>query len=340
MGFVVVSQFIFGVQFTPLKTGSVFVDTGLPGGSTEIFDTSRLGVVEDFFNFFKWLLAGLWEEEEHVDKHGNQEDTEDDVHFPSDVGECRRHEICQSEVEGPVTGSGERDSLSTDAQWVEFWWVDPGDWTPGWCVRRNEEVGAGNDSGCWRPSNGDGLSSRWELVLVWHLSISCQETSIGKHPNHHEQGTDKHSWATTPAVNPDQSRDGHDDIDDELNGGWKKDIASQASHGEDIRDVVLGRVSDNIFKQFCWFLLTHHNVHASKLGPDLAENTNVGTVDHLWAEKLEVGNIRVSSLELDDLSDLCHFLLDEWRLGIALCVNKSKHADRLVPAILFSQPSG
>lgn len=58
-----------------------------------------------------------------------------------------------------------------------------------------------------------------------------------------------------------------------------------------------------------------------QLGPDLRENTNVGTVDHIGFEELEVGHVRVGALELNDLSDFCHLLVDERGVGIALGVN-------------------
>jgi hypothetical protein len=58
-----------------------------------------------------------------------------------------------------------------------------------------------------------------------------------------------------------------------------------------------------------------------QLGPDLGENTNVGTVDHIRLKELEVGYVGVGALELDDLSDLFHLLVDEGRVSITLGVN-------------------
>lgn len=58
-----------------------------------------------------------------------------------------------------------------------------------------------------------------------------------------------------------------------------------------------------------------------QLRPDLGEDTNVGTVDHAGLEELPVGDIRVCTLELDDLSDLFHLLVHERRVGITLRVN-------------------
>jgi hypothetical protein len=58
-----------------------------------------------------------------------------------------------------------------------------------------------------------------------------------------------------------------------------------------------------------------------QLGPDLGENTNVGTIDHVRLKELEIGYVGVGAFELDDFSDLFHLLVDEGGVGITLGVN-------------------
>ena len=74
---------------------------GLPGRCPQILEASRRSIVEDLFNLFERLLAGFWEQEKDVEEHCYAENPEDDVDFPTNVGECRWHEVGESEVECP-----------------------------------------------------------------------------------------------------------------------------------------------------------------------------------------------------------------------------------------------
>ena len=314
-------ELLFGIQLTALKADGVLVDVGLPSGRSEISDAPRGGVIEDLLDLLKKLLGGLGEQEEHVPEHAEAEDGEDNVHLPFDVLKPWWHEVRKGEVEDPVGRGAKRDGLSTNAERVEFWWIDPRDWAPGWCVRGNEEVGACNDSRGWVTGDGHRLSCVVELARGRRHGVVSEERSIDDEPSHHQEGTDKQGRTTTPSVDPEKSWNGHNHVNDELDGRGQQDVAAEAGHGEDVGDVV------------------HHDVHSSpespcqrvrystilrvnlQLRPDLGEDTNVGTVDHVRLEELPVGNIRVGALELDDFSDFLHLLVHEGRVGIALGVN-------------------
>lgn len=239
---------------------------GLPGWRPEILDAARGGVVEDLLDLLQKLLGRLGKQEVDVPKHSEAEDGEDDVDLPLDVLEPGWHEVRKGEVEDPVGRGSQRDSLSTDAEGVEFWWVDPGYWAPGGCERGNEEVGARNDGLGWSAGDGHGLGGVVELALVWRHRVVAKQGGVNDEPGHHQEGTDKQGRTTTPTVDKDQSWDGHNHVDDELNGRREQDVATEACHREDVGDVV------------------HHDVHS---GPRSA----CQRVSHsivLW-EKLTTG---------------------------------------------------
>lgn len=172
-----------------------------------------------------------------VDQHGNAEHTENNVRAPLNVDECRRDEVAKSEVEGPVGRRGERDGLATNAEWVQLWWVDPGDWAPSWRKRSDKEVGACNYT--FRSAAGDGSGSLGGVVYsTWDIgALTTEDTSVDEEPDGHECGTNEQSWATAPAVDPEKSRDSHDDVNNVLDRGADKQVvASETSHGEHVRD--------------------------------------------------------------------------------------------------------
>jgi hypothetical protein len=94
-------KLLLRIHLTSLHASRASINVRLPGWSTEVLETARRSVIENLFYFFKRFLAGLGEEEEHVEKHCYAEDAENDVDFPSDVGECRWDEVGESEVECP-----------------------------------------------------------------------------------------------------------------------------------------------------------------------------------------------------------------------------------------------
>jgi len=86
-------KLLLRVHLTPLNASCAGINMRLPGRCTDVLDAARRGVIEDLFDFFKRLLTGLGEEEEHVEEHCYTKDTEDNVDLPSDVGECGRHKV-------------------------------------------------------------------------------------------------------------------------------------------------------------------------------------------------------------------------------------------------------
>ena len=122
------------IEFAPFKASGIAINTCLPGWCAQVFDGTLGTIVEDILHFFKRLLAGLGEDEEDVNEHSHAEDTEDYVDLPSDICESGRHKICESEVECPVRGGCQSDCLSSDAERVQFWRIDPRDWAPGRCI--------------------------------------------------------------------------------------------------------------------------------------------------------------------------------------------------------------
>ena len=183
--------------------------------------------------------------------------------------------------------------------------VDPRDRTPGWRVRSDEEVGAGDDGlGSGTADLDTGLFNAVHTAWAGIGAVSGQNAGVGEKPDGHEGRTGEESGAATDAVDPDQSRDGHDHVDDVLNGrGDKQGVAAQTGHGEDVGDVV------------------HHNIHARKLRPDLSEQTNVGAVDVARSEELEEADSLALALELEPLLDLLEFTGNEGAVWVAMAVS-------------------
>lgn len=94
-------KLLLRIHLTSLHASRASINMRLPSRRTKKPDAPWRGVIEDLFDFFKRLLRGFWEEEEHVQEHGHAEDAEDDVDFPADVGECGGHEVGEGEVECP-----------------------------------------------------------------------------------------------------------------------------------------------------------------------------------------------------------------------------------------------
>lgn len=82
-----------------------------------------------------------------------------------------------------------------------------------------------------------------------------------------------------------------------------------------------------------------HDVHASQLTPDLHEETNDGSVDHVRPEQLQVADVGVLALKLDHFTDLGHFTVYEGRIRVAMAVDKIQHLLGLLPAVLAGKPT-
>lgn len=73
----------------------------LPCWRTNVLDTPRCRIVNNLLNFFKGLLSRFRGQEEDVDEHRQVEDTEDNIHFPSDVLESGgKHARARSGLSG------------------------------------------------------------------------------------------------------------------------------------------------------------------------------------------------------------------------------------------------
>ena len=207
---------------------------GLPGGSTDILDSVRVG--EHALDLLEGLTCSLREHEEHVETHGGTEDTEDEVSLPLDVFERGGHKVAEGEVEEPVGRSAERDSLSADTEREEFWGVDPGDRTPGDGEGGDEEVRAGDDDLAGGTFDEPGLGGdTLETSLGSGVTLASKYSGVDVEPGHHEEGTDEESWAAAPAVDPEKGGDGHHHVDDVLDGrGDQQQVTRQIGHGEDV----------------------------------------------------------------------------------------------------------
>lgn len=51
------------------------------------------------------------------------------------------------------------------------------------------------------------------------VAVGCHESGVGEHPDCHEDGADDEHGAATPAIHVNESGDGHDNVDDVLDGG-------------------------------------------------------------------------------------------------------------------------
>ena len=83
----------------------------------------------------------------------------------------------------------------------------------------------------------------------------------------------------------------------------------------------------------------HHNVHARQLRPNLSEDANVGAIDHVRFEQLEVRYIRITALEFAHVFDLLEFLHDKGRFAVAFGVDESEDVVAVFPSVLAGQPS-
>jgi len=109
---------------------NVVLDAGSGGdlGSLPGLEHGDIGV-EDLVHLLQGAALGLGEHEEDVDGHGDTEASEDEVGAVLDRLEKWGDSVGESKVEGPVGGSGEGDSLGTNAERVDLSGVGPGDGT-------------------------------------------------------------------------------------------------------------------------------------------------------------------------------------------------------------------
>jgi hypothetical protein len=182
-----------------------------------------------------------------------------------DVRQTGRDGVGEREVEHPVRRGRERDGLGADAHWEDLSRVCPGDGAHGdgepihmSCmkspmttttttkkgnIRAYEEVRADDDRFCGRVVTGDepDLSTvGGGTVRAPPVSKAALETPDEEEEEAHEEGADEKHWATAPAVDIDDGRDGERDVEDILDGGGDKVAAAAGETGtlEDVDDVV------------------------------------------------------------------------------------------------------
>lgn len=71
------------------------------------------------------------------------------------------------------------------------------------------------------------------------MPIVSHETSIDEKPEGHKEGSDQQWKSAAPSIDEDQSKDGHENVDDILDRRGDEIIVSfEACHAEQISDVV------------------------------------------------------------------------------------------------------
>lgn len=196
--------------------GTIGLDAGLPRRGSQILDA--VGVLEHLLRLFKRLPGGFREHEEDMDECNCVEDGEDDVRLPTNVRERRGSEQTQSHVESPVSGRGESHALPTQTKRIQLWRIDPA----GRAYRRgeggDEEICAsdqtlGRGAGQTHGRLGNAIDTPGD-----YDSMACHDAGIGVHEDHHEEETDQERGSTAIPVDEQQGGDGHDDVDDILDG--------------------------------------------------------------------------------------------------------------------------
>lgn len=227
-----------GLEVALLGTdGEAGGDLGLPSGRAQVLDA--VGILKHGLGLFQGLASRLGEEEEDVEEGNGVEDGKDEVRLPLDVGKGHGREETQGGVEGPVSRGGHGDTLASETEREQLRGVGPGDGTPGGRKRGHEEIRAGDEALGGSTRHTHGLGGNVVDTAGNDLTIGGENTGVGVHPEGHEDGTNKERRTATPSVDPEQGRDGHEDVDDVLDGrGEQVGIATVAGHGEDVGNVV------------------------------------------------------------------------------------------------------
>ena len=69
--------------------------------------------------------------------------------------------------------------------------------------------------------------------------------------------------------------------------------------------------------------VVRRDIHSRKLPPDLRENTDVGAVEHLGLEGLQVRHVGVVALKFAHLLNLAQLAVNKRSIGIAFAVYES-----------------
>ena len=151
------------------------------------------------------------------------EGSKDHVHLPVNRSEERWHGESKGTVPSPVGSGRKRHSLGTDLEGEYLSWVSPRDRTPRGSESSDEKVGAGNDRlsllSLVNQNPGDfGTSFGGWLTKGTLYSTGDEE------PGHHPERAKEQSWTASPPVHPEDSWDGHGDVNYVLDGCCEKRI--------------------------------------------------------------------------------------------------------------------
>jgi hypothetical protein len=275
--------------------------------------------VKDGVHLLEGASLGLVGHKEHVDERATIKGAENQVHFPVDGAEKWGDGKGKGAVPGPVGACGDGDGEGTNTEWEDFGRVGPGNRSPRDGEGGDKKIGAGNDSlGLTllvdqNPGNGVTLDRVW-------LTVGSLERPRNEEPDHHGEGAEEEGWTTSPLVDPDDSWDSHDNVDNVLDGGGEEWIVDTGSL-HNVNNVV------------------HHDVHSAELRPHLNHHPEADALDDSGLEELSDGGSLILTLEADRFLD---FLVLGKNLGVVWITSSmdiGKNAEALFPSILRSQPT-
>ena len=140
-----------------------------------------------------------------------------EIRLPLDIDKSRWDEIAQREIECPVRTRRQRHCLAADSQGIQLWWIDPADRAPRRRIGRHKQIRARNDGLAWRAGDAGRRCRRVVDTLGASIvSVAAEQACVGEQPDSHERCSDQQGWSTAPAVNEQESRHGHDDVDNIL----------------------------------------------------------------------------------------------------------------------------
>lgn len=71
----------------------------------------------------------------------------------------------------------------------------------------------------------------------------------------------------------------------------------------------------------------------------MREDTNMGAIDHVRFEQLEVGDVGVVPFEFTHVFDVLQLAHDERRVRVTVTVNECQDGMAIFPSVLASQPT-
>ena len=279
--------------------------------------------VEELIHLLESTTLGLWEHQEDVDGHANTEGSKDEVGAVLDILKSWGNSVGQDEVESPVGSSGERDGLGTDTKRVNLSRVGPRNGSPRDGEGADEEVRASNDSLGSSVVVSDGPGGGGIAVRGIRRSIATHQTTNEEEPKSHEDGSNQENRAATPTIDEQDSRDGHDNVEDVLDGGSLQVgvLACDTGTLEDEDDVV------------------HGNVHSCELRPGLESHTEEDTLGIRVTEQFTVRAGSKSAIKVDGILNLPE-LGDDFRVVlITVGAQVGQNLKCLIQATLVGQPA-